>query len=67
MSASLMLKYLSRTSNTVFAKTAGLSDKTAKFRKCPMNFVSLPDSLSDENYNPEKCPDSSLGDLVFNG
>ena len=48
MSASLMLKYLSRTSNTVFAKTAGLSDKTAKFRKCPMNFVSLPDSLSDE-------------------
>ena len=40
MSASLMLKFLSRTSNTVFAKTAGLSDKTA--------FVSLPDSLSDE-------------------
>ena len=48
MSASLMLKYLPRTSNTVLAKNDGLSNKTAKFRKCPMNFVSLPDSLSDE-------------------
>ena len=32
----------------VFAKTAGLSDKTARFQKCPANFVSLPDSMSDE-------------------
>ena len=37
-----------QTHSAVFAKTIGLSDKTAKFRKCPANFVSLPDSMSDE-------------------
>ena len=42
----------------VFKKTTGLSDKTAKFRKCPANLVSLPDSMSDsptKNYNPENA------------
>ena len=33
---------------SVFAKTAGLSDKTDKFQKCPANFVSLPVSMSEE-------------------
>ena len=46
---------------TVFAKTAGLSDKTARFPKCPANFVSLPDSMSDEKFNPDKYPDSVFG------
>ena len=35
-------------SKTVFVKTVGLSDKTGKFLKCTVNFVSLPDSMSDE-------------------
>ena len=32
---------------SVFAITAGLLDKTAKFQKCTANFVNLPDSMSD--------------------
>ena len=32
----------------VFARTACLSDKTSKFLNCPANFVTLPDSMSDE-------------------
>ena len=42
----------------VFTKTAGLSDKTAKFQKCQANFVSLPDSMSDKKSiqkTPRQC------------
>ena len=38
--ATMLIKF------SVLAKTAGVSDKTAKFKKCPANFVSLPDSMS---------------------
>ena len=51
---------------TVFAKTAGLTDKTAKFQKCPANFVSLSDSMSDEKLNHKNALTVFLGDLVFN-
>ena len=44
------------THSPVFAKTAGLSDKTAKFQKCPANFVSLPDSMSNEKNSSRKMP-----------
>ena len=52
---------------TVFAKTVGLSEKTGKFLKCPANFSVCRTVCPMKNYNPEKCPDSILGDLVFNG
>ena len=45
----------------VIAETADLSDKTAEFHKCPANFVSLPDSMSDEKL----IQTVFLGDLVF--
>ena len=51
----------------VFAKTVGLSDKTGEFLKCPANFSACWTVCQTKNYNPEKCPDSILGDLVFNG
>ena len=40
----------------------GLSDKTAKFQKCPANFVSLPDSMSDEKLIQKKAQTVFLGD-----
>ena len=52
---------------TVFAKTVGLPDKTGKFLKCRANFSACQTVCPTKNYNPEKCPDSILGDLVFNG
>ena len=48
-------------------KTASLSDKTAKFLKCPANFVSLPDSISDEKLIQKNAQKVFLGDLVYNG
>ena len=49
----LLALKLTITNHAVFAKTAGLLDKTAKFQKCPTIFVSLSDSMSDEKINPE--------------
>ena len=46
--ASCLLNVQGVVFKAVFAKTAGLSDKTAKFQECPANFVSLQDSVSDE-------------------
>ena len=48
-------------------KTTGLSDKIAKFRKCPANFVSLPDCMSDEKLIQKNAQTVFFGDLVFNG
>ena len=53
--------------SSVFAKTVGLSDKTGKFLKYPANFSVCRTVYPTKNYNPEKCPDSILGDFVFNG
>ena len=41
-------------------KTSGLLDKTAKFKKCMANFVSLLNSMSDEKL-------IQTNDLVYNG
>ena len=51
----------------VFVKTAGLSDKTAKFQKCLANFVSLPARMSDEKLIQKNTQTVFFGDLVFNG
>ena len=61
-------KFLDRQvlANQVFAKTAGLSDKTAKFRKCLAIFVSLPDSMSDEKLIQKNAQTVFSGDLVCN-
>ena len=44
----------------VFAKTAGLSDKTAKFQKCPAN-LSVCRTVCPEKNQSRKLPDSVFG------
>ena len=46
-------------------KTAGLSEKTAKFQKCLANIFSLPDS-NDEKLIQKNAKTVFLSDLVFN-
>ena len=45
---------------SVFAKTACLSDKTAKFQNCP-KFCQFAGQYVRQKINPEKCHDSVFG------